>query len=412
MRAISVIALAIATLVPSPLAAQVTVPSDTRLADVLLAVYETEIADNIASGADPVSALSDLADAFIITQAMTSQLSTFPVGSSAGGLTWTFDSRIGTYSRASESLGPIFAERAQTVGRGRFNVGFNYQRTTFDSFEGRSLQDREIVFYTPFPGGLVGEDALRLEVTTQTFAFLANYGVTGRLDIGVAVPLVHVKLDADLRFHFLTPDGTRFGNFELTTSGGGSATGISDVVARAKYRFLDMAGGGVAAGVDLRLPTGDERDLLGIPGTQARIYGVLSSTHGRASPHANIGFTVSSGNELVDDPSSVFLEPPDEFNYTFGVDVAVTPRFTVAGDIVGRAMQDVPRLTFGDVGLGSRFSEFDFDGTSTLNTALVSIGAKVLVARNLLVTGNFLVPVTDGGLRPKATPTVGVDFSF
>src|SRR5262245_3268576 len=412
MTRIGALVLVMTILAPSRLFAQVTIPSDTKLANVLLEVYRAEILQNIGAGADPGSALSDFADAFVITQAITSQLSTFPLGSSAGGFTWTFAPDVGTYPRLSESFGPIFAERAQTLGRGRMNVAFNFQRTVFDSFEGRSLKDREIVFYTPFPGGLIGEDTLRLELTAQTFAFFANYGITNRLDVGVVVPVVHVDLDTDLRFHFLTSSGARFGTFEDFTSGGGSATGISDIVARAKYRFLDMSGGGVAAGVDLRLPSGDEENLLGIPGTQAKFYGVFSMAAGKASPHVNVGYTVSSGNDLVDDPDSVFLKPPDEFGYTFGADFAVTRRLTLAGDVVGRAILDVPRLAFGDVGLGPTFSEFNFTGTSTLNSVLVSTGAKFNVSRSLLVIGNVLFPVTEGGLRPKITPTIGVDYSF
>jgi hypothetical protein len=415
MRLIRATMLTLAVLSPTTLLAQdtITIPADTKLADVLLTVYETEILDNIAAGADPASALSDLADAFIITQAITSQLSTFPLGSSAGGFSWTFSPGTGTLTRSSESFGPIFAERALTVGRGRLNLGMNYQRTSFDSFEGRSLEDREIAFYTPFPGfDVLGEDTLRLTLTQQTFGFFANYGVTDRLDVGVAVPVVHTRLEADLRFHFLDLGGNRIGDFEIFTEGGGSATGISDIVARAKYRVLDLEGGGIAGGLDLRLPTGDEENLLGIPGTQAKIYGIFSMTSGRISPHANVGYTFSSGNDLVDDPNTVFLEPPDELSYALGVDVAVTPLVTIAGDIVGRSIRDVPRLTFGDVGLGTRFSEFSFEGNSTLNTLLAAIGAKFNVAGNLLISANLLLPLSEGGLRPKPTPVIGADYSF
>jgi hypothetical protein len=402
-----------AMLVPTTVSAQVTViPSDTKLADVLVAVYSTEILTNIQAGADPVSAAADLADALIITQAVGSQLSTFPLGSSAGGFSWTFMPGTGTFSRTTESFGPLFAERALTVGRRRMNVGMNYQYTSFDTFEGLSLRDREIVFYTPFSSNVIGEDRLDLQLSTQTFSLFATYGVTDRLDIGVAVPIVHVSLNADLRFRLLTAAGTRIGTLEESTRGGGSATGFSDIVARVKYRALDLKGGGVAAGVDLRLPTGDEENLLGIPGTQVKFYGIFSMTAGRVSPHVNIGYTVSNGTDAVDDPTSVFLEPPDEFAYAAGVDVAVMPRLTIAGDLVGRAIQDVPTLEFGQVGLGPQFEEFSLAGTATLNQLLGSVGVKFNATGNLLVSASVLFPLTDGGLRPKVTPVIGVDYSF
>ncbi len=75
------------------------------------------------------------------------QLSTFPIGSSAGGFSYQFDPALGTFKRASTSFGPLFAERAQTIGRGRLSGGFNYQHTRYDTFEGVNLDDGSIKFY-------------------------------------------------------------------------------------------------------------------------------------------------------------------------------------------------------------------------------------------------------------------------
>ena len=54
---------------------------------------------------------------FLFNQAIASQLATFPLGSSSGGFTYTFDSSLGTYARSTNSFGPSFAERALTIGR-------------------------------------------------------------------------------------------------------------------------------------------------------------------------------------------------------------------------------------------------------------------------------------------------------
>jgi hypothetical protein len=75
------------------------------------------------------------------------QLSTFPLGSSAGGFTYVFDDSLGTLRRASRSFGPSFAERALTIGRGRLSGGMTYQHTRYDSFEGQTLDDGSIRFY-------------------------------------------------------------------------------------------------------------------------------------------------------------------------------------------------------------------------------------------------------------------------
>src|SRR5256885_9043156 len=123
------------------------------------------------------------------------------------------------------SFGPLFAERALTIGRRNLSAGFNYQRTSYRSFEGQRLDNGTIKFYLrhqdcchfedptdptsftltplngtdrlnpPFKGDLI-QAALSLDATTQTTAAFANYGVTDRWDVGVAVPFVRVNLDA------------------------------------------------------------------------------------------------------------------------------------------------------------------------------------------------------------------------
>jgi hypothetical protein len=48
----------------------------------------------------------------------------------------------------------------------------------------------------PFFEGDVIEAALSLRVSTDTFAFFANYGLTERWDVAVAAPIVRVDLEA------------------------------------------------------------------------------------------------------------------------------------------------------------------------------------------------------------------------
>src|SRR5688572_31993176 len=78
---------------------------------------------------------------------MTLQLSTVPLGSGAGGFTYSFDPTLGTFKRSTSSFGPSFAERATTIGRRRVSAGFTYQHTRYNRFEGESLDDGSIKFY-------------------------------------------------------------------------------------------------------------------------------------------------------------------------------------------------------------------------------------------------------------------------
>src|SRR5262245_11212235 len=132
-----------------------------------------------------------------------SQVAAFPLGSSAGGFTWTFDPALGTFNRVSPSFGPIFSERALTVGKGRLNLGFNYQRSTFDQLQGLGLRDGEVKAYAGVTRGITTaffEEVLDLKLSTDTYGLFATYGVTKNLDLGIAVPIVHVNMEARLDF--------------------------------------------------------------------------------------------------------------------------------------------------------------------------------------------------------------------
>ena len=124
----------------------------------------------------------------------------------------------------------------------------------------------------------------------------------------------------------------------------GSATGIGDIVLRSKYRVLSGVGGGLAAAVDLRLPTGDENDLLGTGGVQAKMLLIASTERGRLAEHVNIGYTVAEGDGVGAPLGLTAASIPDEINYSGGVEFMPNSRLTVMGDIVGRTLRNAGRL--------------------------------------------------------------------
>jgi hypothetical protein len=416
---------------------------------------------------------------------MATQFSTFPLGSSSGGITYTLDESVGTLRRSSASFGPSFAERALTIGRRKLNVGFNYQHTSYNTFEGQNLDDGSIKFYLrhqdccqavasptppgfqvivqpngdrfnlPLEGDLI-EAALSLKATTHTTALFANYGVTNRWDVGLAVPIVRVNMDASVNARVLrlatappqapltpqqrlassnvhtfqqgNPDAT------LTVLRSGQATGLGDVVIRSKYRFLETAGGGVAAAVDLRLPTGDENELLGAGGAQAKFLLVASSERGRFSPHVNLGYSVAQGNVAGTLAGLASSQLPDEVNYTGGLEFIAHPRVSVMGDFVGRTLRGAGRLDLvskkfeytDTVAVNTRpgcglpdftcrasitLDEFA-PRSSNLTLLLGTAGAKYNVAGNMLISGSVLFPLTKAGLRSHLTAVVGLDYAF
>ncbi len=421
----------------TPGAARAQQQSDLKLSEMLAELYTNAITTNVVAfefvfpgslfrllGEDNIN--RTFATPLGVNELMAVQVSSFPLGSSAGGFSWTFDPALGTFNRVSSSFGPVFSERALTIGRRRFNVGANYQRATFDKLEGQDLRDGAIRIYTGVAVGntayIVLEDSLDLKVSSDTVGLFATYGVTDRLDLGIAVPIINVDLRAqlDTRIGSSAANGIR-PDVIATETVSGNASGVGDIVVRGKYNFWRARGGGLAAGVDWRLPTGDEEELLGIPGAQGKFYLAASSAYGRLSPHANVGYTISGDTTAARSEETFVFAPPDELGYAVGVDFAATPRLTVVGDVVGRAIRDTVRLDvrqvrFPDLLTASGEVTSNFSGFTArqgnLNQVLGSVGAKFNPRGNALFAFNVLFPLNDVGLRDNLTWVGGFEWSF
>jgi hypothetical protein len=402
------------------------------------------------------------------------QLASFPLASSSGGFTYEVNER-GEVVPTSNNFGPSFAERAVTIGRHKLNVGFTFQATSYKQFDGVDLGSGALRFISEHndccPAG-VGNPAnvtdltpdferdllsSRLEATidTKTTAFFANYGITNRFDVGIAIPIVDVHIDATVDAQILrTGSGSNplIHTFvtgqdvsEATFSDHGSAHGLGDVLVRAKYNLYRNQGTALAAAVDLRLPTGDKDNLLGTGATQTQLFFVASSEYGRVSPHVNIGYTFSHGSTsaeagsatssdlhgldipttVVVDQTPVDLEVPNEFNYTGGLSVGAGSRVTLGFDVRGRTIRDVPRFNLGTVSypnhgpgpLPSATVTIDNEVTLTpgrgnLNQVLGVVDGKINIARTFLLNLTLLFPMNSNGLKPKPTPVIGFDYVF
>ena len=87
-------------------------------------------------------------------------LTTFPLPSSAGGFAYTTDPATGEIRLATATFGPVYAERAFTIGKRRFDFGLAFQPTSFDSFETAELSDGSMQFILEHnnccPGSVAG----------------------------------------------------------------------------------------------------------------------------------------------------------------------------------------------------------------------------------------------------------------
>ncbi len=376
-----------------------------------------------------------------LNRGIASQLSTFPLGSSSAGFTYTFDPELGVFNRSTESFGPVFSERPLTAGKGKFSFGVTHLRATYDRFEGQDLREGDIKLYlthedttsdgnlNPWFEGDIIESALSIDLKNDTTVFYGNYGVTDSFDVGFAVPYSRLDLDAriDARIERLATATDPFivhvfpggddQKINETFRESGSAEGVGDVVLRGKYNFRRGADVNLAAALDLRLPTGDPDDLLGSGATQVKLYGIAAYAAGRRfSPRVAWGFTYSSGG------ADFMGDLPHEVNYSAGFDAAVHRRATFTADFLGRTLLDADRLVLretefrnirrNDPTIRTTTRLTPELATGNLNVLLGSAGVKLNPVSRLLLMANVLVAIGDSGLQDKLTPVFGIDYSF
>ena len=362
-----------------------------------------------------------------VSQQIGSQVSIFPLGSSSGGFTYGFDSALGTFNRTTETFGPAFAERAASLGKGKYSFGLNVIHTKYDSVDGHDLEGGDIKFnlkhqaLSPqsFVEGDVIQAALQMKLTSNTAVFLVNYGLGDKLDIGFGVPIVHVAMDLtyhatilDYATRVTSPATHLFSNGQKTQdfSSSGSASGVGDVVIRGKYTLMTRSNAGTGVGVELRLPSGDEQNMLGTGAAQAKIFVIGSGGSGKTTGHVNAGYTVSGGSSY------------DQVNYIGGGEYAVSPKVTVVADLLGRTLRNAVRVT--DVSIPHSFQQSQnaaFEQTTLRSVALTSGsvtsafatgGVKLNPYGNLLISAHVLFPLNSAGLKSGVTPVIGFEYSF
>jgi hypothetical protein len=372
----------------------------------------------------------------LVNIALTSQLAAIPLPSPGSGFTYTFDSSTGTFVRSTKSFGPILAERGETIGKGRLAVNFAYQSFTFDHLDGVPLIAVPAVFRHDNPqlGGGRADVVSTMNTITSTvnqFSGAVTFGVTERFDVSLAVPVVNTRLSllsnatiqrvgtgSNLGVHYFR-DPNAIGGYGSSQQyfSDESATGIGDLVLRAKATLMKEGPRAFAAGVDVRLPTGDEQNLLGAGATGVRPFAAFSSAWGVFAPHANVGYqwngkSVLAGS-VVDD---VKADLPDQFVYAVGTDLSVNRHFSVVFDWLGQRVLDSPRLlttTFTATGAAGSVTipDIGFEQVSYWSSA-ASVGFKANVASRVLLDFNLRFRVSDNGLVDRVAPLMGVEWSF
>ena len=300
----------------------------------------------------------------LVNIALTSQLTAVPLPSPASGFTYQFDPSTGTFVRSTRSFGPILSDRAETIGRGRIAFGFSHQFFSFDHLDGVPLTSVPAVFrHDSFENGGGRADVVStmntVEATVSQFTGALTYGVTSRLDVSLAVPIVRTHLSllsnarivrlgtgANVQVHYFH-DPAAIGGYGSTHQffSEGTAAGVGDLVVRMKSTLMREGTRAFAAGVDVRVPTGDEQNLLGAGAAGLRPFAAFSSSIGALAPHANLAYQWNGSSVLAGDVrAGTKATLPDQFLYVVGSDVAVNPRFSIVFDLLGQRVLNSPRL--------------------------------------------------------------------
>ena len=363
--------------------------------------------------------------------ALTGQIVSLPLPAPASGFTYQFDPGLGVFTRSTSSFGPILAERADTIGARRVSIGFAYQRLAFDSIENIDLQSVPAVFThdnAELRGGR--EDVITtvnsIDSKVSRSAAFITYGVTNDLDVSIAVPYITTDIvvtsDATVRrigtttpeIHFFRAVDDSIGDRRIYTAFG-HASGIGDITIRMKQAIKKSPKNGIALGIDLRLPTGDENNLLGTGAPAVQPFAAWSATYGTFAPHINLGYQWNGSSTLAGDiEAGVSADLPDVAVYALGAVVAIHPRVTLALDVLGRYIIDSPRVRLEDfVALDghSVYPNIAFD-TGSINELSSAVGLKINVAGRLLLNTNLLMRLNSEGLRDKISPLVGVEYAF
>jgi len=362
---------------------------------------------------------------------LVSQIVSVPLPSPASGFTYHFDPTLGVFQRTTQSFGPILAERAETIGAGRFSFGFAFQRFTFDSVEGLDLQKVPAAFTHDnafLRGGredvITTMNAIQTDVSQAT-TFI-TVGITDRIDISLAVPIVSTDMkvvsDATIHrlgttnplTHFFRQSNGDVGDRRIFTAVG-SASGVGDLTIRMKGLVRHFRSSAAAAGLDVQLPTGDEMNLLGTGTSALQPFVTWSAAFPKVSPHVSASYRWTGSSVLAGNPATGQSGNfPDQVGYAAGADISVNPHVTLACDLLGRYIIKSERIRLEDFHAldgKSIFPNIVFSRDS-FNALSGSFGVKANVLQRLLLDVNVLFKLDEHGVRDKVTPLIGLEYAF
>ena len=284
-------------------------------------------------------------------------------------------------------------------------------------------------------------------LTLSQTTIAASFGLTSRIDVSMAIPIVDVHMNVtsaativpnSMSGDHVFPNPSAAGCTTSTPPAGStcysetfsdsrSSTGIGDITLRVKGTIINGERNGVAAGIDVRTPTGNAMNFLGSGTTGVRLFGVWSYSS-RITPHVNLGYEWNGTSVLAGDVfTGTSARLPNELFYSAGADAAVVRRLTAAFDLVGQRILSGQQLTAAQVSVlgacdtpvpgcanpapsSNQPSVVGQTGSYNLINALA--GVRINPFKSLLVSGSVLFKLDNGGLRANYVPVLSASYSF
>ncbi len=346
-----------------------------------------------------------------------------PLIAASSGVEFVYDPETGAYERTSSSAAQLYLERAEAVGRGHWTLSLSYQHVAFDRFEGHDLD--HLVDWHP----VVADDGEPLFVLPHTSIDIqadvvtasATVGLGHDVDVNLTIPAVYSSLNRSDRVRFLYEGANPR---PMETGSAGSATGIGDIVLRAKYAWLRGRVVDAAFGLLVRLPSADAGAFhgAGTLGVAPLVY--VSSPRWETGPsirwqvHMNVGFDFDA-----DDIAQ------SEGRWGAGVDVGIGRRVRLAAALLGRhevsrlipsgavdlprCLEAIPYCQANKTGSRKgRLPVFGFDGRRA-DYVDVSIGGRVHLWQDTVIAfANVILPLLDQGLTTDPIPMAGIEAVF
>jgi hypothetical protein len=371
-------------------------------------------------------------EASIFSGPISTQLSQLPLAASAPGAVIL---TIHGNPEAYDNLGPVLVDRPDSVGQGRLVLGFSAQQFNFNHLDGVGIGSIPLVFQasttaTPTTPSVPLPDyfsqTIHASVKINQYVMLATYGFPKKTDVSVIVPYSRISIGvAGINAtQYSVAEGSATAGTPSTAYTSGFARGVGDVVVNAKHVLWsggEVGRGSVAAGVAVRLPTGDALNYLGSGAYGFNLYG-LAAYKAKFSPHAKIAYQWNTNSVLLNlagtGPNQSL---PGGFQAAAGADFGASSHLTLSADMLVTEFQNSPSIyaeKYGIVNPNAPATLVVMPTVVTINrtytTANFSGGLKwkPFLRKDLVLYGNVLIQVNEVGLRSDPSPSGGISYNF